>query len=211
MAPLARTYWISPSNSTLPDDQDILTGRLERATRREGLSPSRTIAASKPCRRDRRAGGRCALTLLLMAGRARRRHNEERASGAVDQANAQANTKPLRRVSRPSLPLIGITIFGSGGAEAQTAVTLPSVPATMATDVPQRMADGSLFVPKATQHLLSVRTVLTAKSRAPRTAQLVGTLIADPNSFGRVQTGHAGRIDPPESGLALCWQACREG
>ena len=48
-------------------------------------------------------------------------------------------------------------------AKSQTAITLPSVPATMATDVPQRMADGSLFVPKATQHLLSVRTVMTAR------------------------------------------------
>ena len=28
------------------------------------------------------------------------------------------------------------------------------------------------------------------------------TVIADPNSFGRVQSGHAGRIDPPEGGLA---------
>ena len=87
--------------------------------------------------------------------------------------------------------------------KSQTAITLPSVPATMATDVPQRMADGSLFVPKATQHLLSVRTVMTAESRAPRTVQLVGTLIADPNSFGRVQTGHAGRVEAPERGLAF--------
>ena len=93
----------------------------------------------------------------------------------------------------------------------QTATNLPSVPATMATDVPQRMADGSLFVPKATQHLLSVRTVLTAETKAPRTVQLVGTVIADPNSFGRVQTGHAGRIEAPEGGLAFVGKRVAKG
>jgi hypothetical protein len=67
----------------------------------------------------------------------------------------------------------------------------------------QRMADGSLFVPKATQHLLSVRTVLTAETKAPRTVELSGTIIADPNSFGRVQAGHAGRIEAPDDGLAF--------
>ena len=81
----------------------------------------------------------------------------------------------------------------------------------MATDVPQRMADGSLFVPKATQHLLSVRTVLTAETKAPRTVELVGTVIADPNSFGRVQTGHAGRIEAPEGGLAFVGKRVEKG
>jgi hypothetical protein len=99
--------------------------------------------------------------------------------------------------------LVASTLFLAGQAGAQTKTMLPSVPATMATDVPQRMADGSLFVPKATQHLLAVRTVMTAESRAPRTDQLVGAVIADPNSFGRVQTGHAGRVEPPDAGLPL--------
>jgi multidrug efflux pump subunit AcrA (membrane-fusion protein) len=96
-------------------------------------------------------------------------------------------------------------------ATAQAAINLPSVPATMATDAPQRMADGGLFVPKATQHLLSVRTVLTAETQAPRTLRLVGTVIADPRSFGRVQTGHAGRIEAPEDGLAFVGKRVEKG
>jgi hypothetical protein len=75
----------------------------------------------------------------------------------------------------------------------------------------QRMADGSLFVPKATQHLLSVRTVLTAETKAPRTVELSGTIIADPNSFGRVQAGHAGRIEAPDGGLAFVGKRVRKG
>ena len=73
------------------------------------------------------------------------------------------------------------------------------------------MPDGSLFVPKATQHLLAVRTILTKESQAPRTVQLVGTVIADPNSFGRVQSGHTGRIEAPEGGLAFVGKRAEKG
>jgi len=95
--------------------------------------------------------------------------------------------------------------------KGQEASKLPSVPAMMATDQPQRILDGSLFVPKATQHLLAVRTVLTKESQAPRTVQLVGTVIADPNSFGRVQSGHAGRIEAPPGGLAFVGKRVDKG
>jgi hypothetical protein len=95
--------------------------------------------------------------------------------------------------------------------KAQEIAKEPPVPVTMATDQPQRMLDGTLFVPKATQHLLSVRTILTKESTSPRTVQLVGTVIADPNSFGRVQSGHAGRIDPPAGGLAYVGKRIEKG
>ena len=89
--------------------------------------------------------------------------------------------------------------------------SLPSVPSTMATDQPQRMADGTLFVPKATQHLLSVRTILTAETQAPRTVELVGTVIPDPNRFGRVQPARPGRIEAPEGGLAYVGKQVEKG
>ena len=41
--------------------------------------------------------------------------------------------------------------------------------------------------------------------------QLVGTVIADPNSFGRVQAGHAGRIEAPEGGLAFVGKRVAKG
>ena len=81
----------------------------------------------------------------------------------------------------------------------------------MATDAPQRMADGTLFVPKATQHLLAVRTVIAEESKARRTTQLVGTIIADPNGLARVQTGHAGRVEAPEGGLAFVGKRVEKG
>jgi multidrug resistance efflux pump len=39
----------------------------------------------------------------------------------------------------------------------------------------------------------------------------VGAVIADPNSFGRVQTGHAGRVEPPDAGLAFVGKRVEKG
>lgn len=195
---------------TLPGGQDILTGRLERA---KGsvveLTSSSTLAKNQTLLVGLGAlmmG--VLLTLLVSARLARGRHAQVSEQRPEHQtlSSTETETKVQRLRLGPVVVvavLVASTLFISGQAGSQTKTILPSVPATMATDAPQRMADGSLFVPKATQHLLSVRTVMTAESRAPRTVQLVGTLIADPNSFGRVQTGHAGRVEAPERGLAF--------
>ncbi|MFZ0853196.1 MAG: HlyD family efflux transporter periplasmic adaptor subunit [Hyphomicrobiaceae bacterium] len=195
---------------TLPNGQDILTGRLEAANTTAvvaGQPPSSAPITSQSLLIA--LGGLAAgtlLTLLIGANVRRRRASadEERQDHPTTARRAEAKEKQLLRAPVAIFAaLFAVSLLCKETASAQTAVALPSVPATMATDVPQRMADGSLFVPKATQHLLSVRTVLAGESRAPRTVQLVGTVIADPNSFGRVQTGHAGRIEPANGGLAF--------
>jgi hypothetical protein len=206
---------------TLSDDQDVLTGRLESvstATVPQGLAPSTLLA-----RYETLALGISALmvgallTLLISAGFARRRQASLSLDGqgrdALEPATGeQSKVKRLRRVPLALLTVCaGTGLLASGETRSQTPLNLPSVPATMATDVPQRMADGSLFVPKATQHLLSVRTVITQESRAPRTVQLVGTLIADPNSFSRVQATRPGRIEALEAGLGFVGKRVEKG
>lgn len=52
---------------------------------------------------------------------------------------------------------------------------------------------------------------MTIESRAPRTAELIGTLIADPNSFERVQAARPGRIEAPEGGLAYVGKRVEKG
>ena len=118
---------------------------------------------------------------------------------------------PAAPVDRGPRDLVASALLAPEQAWSQPKANLPSVPATMATDVPQRMADGSLFVPKATQHLLAVRTVLTEETKAPRTAQLIGTIIADPNSFGRVQASRPGRIEAPQAGLGYVGKRVEKG
>ena len=112
------------------------------------------------------------LTLLIgrkLRAAAQARFGEEpREHDPEPQAEAETKVKRLRRAPVALLgALLAAALLLPGKATAQAAINLPSVPATMATDAPQRMADGGLFVPKATQHLLSVRTVLTAETRAP--------------------------------------------
>jgi hypothetical protein len=204
---------------TLPNDEDILTGRLERvtpATVSEGLAPLSLLA-----QRQTLAVGMGALmagvllTLLISGSLARRRTSPtpDEQGGSVEAGkDEQAKVSRLRRVPLGALTLlVASTLLTTSEAKSQTPLILPSVPATMATDAPQRMADGSLFVPKATQHLLSVRTVLTQESRVPRTVQLVGTLIADPNSFSRVQATRPGRIEALEAGLGYVGKRVEKG
>ena len=203
---------------TLPNGQDILTGRLEKATATTGdLLPVPTARPQQILYVG--VGALIAgvlLTLLIGASFARRLQAPSGKELDMDaeggpKTEPSARMKQLRRAPIVILALLEAMSLAPERGSAQTAANLPSVPATMATDVPQRMADGSLFVPKATQHLLSVRTVLTAETQAPRTVQLVGTVIADPNSFGRVQTGHAGRIEAPEGGLAFVGKRVEKG
>jgi hypothetical protein len=205
---------------TLPNDEDILTGRLEKAAAAAVPAAGTSAETSQLQQTLYIAAGALMmgvlLTLLIGGSIARRR--QARATAEV-QLRADAETAPeveaklkqLRRASVTGLALLAATALGAGDSRAQTALNLPSVPATMATDVPQRMVDGSLFVPKATQHLLSIRTVLTAETKAPRTVQLAGTVIADPNSFGRVQSGHSGHIEAPEGGLAFVGKRVKKG
>jgi len=197
---------------TLSDDQDILTGRLETTAL---TAPAQELPSASVAQQRQTlivaAGALMAgvlLTLLIGASFARRRqtpsaHLPQAHHESEPQTEPESKVKPLRRAP---IAVVGAFLatsqFLPGQGRAETPINLPSVPVTMATDAPQRMADGRLFVPKATQHLLSVRTALTAETRAPRTVQLVGTVTADPNGFGRVQPARPGRIEAPETGLA---------
>jgi hypothetical protein len=207
-------------NLTLPNDQDLLTGRLERvsaASVSEGLAPASFLAQNQTLVVG--IGALMAgvlLTLLIGGGLVRRReatpHKGGREPIEVAGPEQKERVKPLRRVPLAVLTaLIASALLASSEGRSETSLNLPSVPATMATDVPQRMADGSLFVPKATQHLLSVRTVVAEERRAPRTVQLVGTLIADPNSFSRVQASRPGRVEAPAGGLGYVGKRVEKG
>lgn len=73
----------------------------------------------------------------------------------------------------------------------------------IATDKPQRLPDGSVFVPKEAQRRLAIRTVLGAEKTVARTVELNGHVVMDPNSGGRVQVMQSGRIEPGPKGLPL--------
>jgi hypothetical protein len=80
-----------------------------------------------------------------------------------------------------------------------------------ASDSPRRLPDGTLFVPKPTQRLLSVRTRRARSEQAARTSTITGRVIADPTAGGIVQAAQAGRIQPPEKGLPVIGQQVVRG
>jgi RND family efflux transporter MFP subunit len=83
--------------------------------------------------------------------------------------------------------------------------------AVITSDAPQRLPDGSVFLPKPTQRLLGVRTLEVQVAEVPRTITLPGRVIADPNRSGVVQSINGGRISASEGGLPRLGQKVRKG
>jgi cobalt-zinc-cadmium efflux system membrane fusion protein len=68
-------------------------------------------------------------------------------------------------------------------------------------DTSQRLPDGGIFVPKAVQRLLVIRTAITKSGEHAKTIELPGRVIPDPNASGYVQSSLAGRLLPPPNGF----------
>lgn len=119
---------------------------------------------------------------------------------------------PLRAVAKTLASVVILLVIASRAAVSPSHAEAPTKPSiTITADLPQRLADGSLFVPKITQRLLSIRTVMAGESTAGSTIELNGQIIADPNGFGRVQATVDGRIDALEGGLVVVGQMVDRG
>ena len=91
----------------------------------------------------------------------------------------------------------------SGGAAKSSPV--------LAFDKPQRLPDGSVFVPKDAQRRLAIRTVVGTEMTVARTVELNGQVIMDPNAGGRVQAIQPGRIEPGPKGLPFAGMKVAKG
>jgi hypothetical protein len=78
-------------------------------------------------------------------------------------------------------------------------------------DVAQLLADGSVFIPKSTQRILAIRTIISEPSVYRRTVELPGRIIPDPNASGFVQTAVGGRLSPPEGGFPRLGERVKKG
>jgi RND family efflux transporter MFP subunit len=79
--------------------------------------------------------------------------------------------------------------------------TPSEAPRFASRDLAQLLPDGSVFVPKATQRILAIRTALTEQGRFRRAIELPGRIIPDPNASGYVQASVGGRLSPPPGGF----------
>jgi len=85
------------------------------------------------------------------------------------------------------------------------------LPAVVVRDQAQRLPDGSLFVPKASQRILALRTDMVGAARHARTVELPGRIIPDPNASGYVQAAISGRLAPPPGGFPRLGTQVRAG
>ncbi|QEL65204.1 efflux transporter, RND family, MFP subunit [Oryzomicrobium terrae] len=84
-------------------------------------------------------------------------------------------------------------------------------PPAVRGDAPQRLPDGSVFLPKPSQRQLGLRTVVAQPSAQPQSVELPGRVVLDPSTGGRVQAMIAGRIEPPAGGLPALGEKVRRG
>ena len=91
-------------------------------------------------------------------------------------------------------------------AAITTVTTAAAMPGT--STAPQRLEDGSLFVPKAAQRQLGLRTRVAVVQELAVTVELAGTVVADARAGGLVQ---AGRVEATGAGLPVLGQTVRKG
>lgn len=80
-----------------------------------------------------------------------------------------------------------------------------------ASDLPRRLPDGSIFLPKPTQRLLAVRTRHAQPQTARRTLRLAGRVVANPNGSAIVQSAVEGRIAPVNGRFPQVGQVVKAG
>jgi len=94
-------------------------------------------------------------------------------------------------------------------AAIATVTTAAAMPGT--STAPQRLEDGSLFIPKAVQRQLGLRTRVAVVQELAVTVELAGTVVADARAGGLVQAGQAGRVEATGAGLPVLGQTVRKG
>jgi len=181
--------WVPPTGSldliftvTADDRTEILSGTLELSAAPNEAARSRWSLLSPASVQG--AGNTLVVALLaFIAG--------------------VAATLLLRRGGKPVvLPVLAGLLLLPGNARAHEGEDHGGAPrAAPATDLAQRLPDGTLFVPKPTQRILAIRTVRPQVSTHRKTLELPGRIIPDPNASGFVQASVSGRLSAPEGGF----------
>lgn len=78
-------------------------------------------------------------------------------------------------------------------------------------NLPQRLPDGVVFLPKSAQRQMAIRTQPLASSDLNRAIELSGQVVINPQRGGRVQAMLAGRVEARDSGLPVLGQAVKRG
>jgi len=85
------------------------------------------------------------------------------------------------------------------------------ISATPSMNGPQRLPDGSVFLPKSAQRQLVIRTIKAEIADLPKSIELNGKVSMDPNAGGKVQAINAGQVEAGPKGLPNLGSAVRKG
>ena len=114
-------------------------------------------------------------------------------------------TNTRRFVAAITLLVVVNSAFAHGDEDHSQDKKAPLIASTATGNpvAPQRLADGSLFVPKPVQRQLGIRTEPARIGNLAATVELNGKVIADPETGGRVQATFAGSIVPGPKGMPV--------
>ena len=73
-------------------------------------------------------------------------------------------------------------------------------------DIPRKLPEGDVFLPKRSQRLLRIRTAVTTETSARPGTELVGAVVADPSFEGRVQAPMDGVVELADGGVSFVGQ-----
>jgi cobalt-zinc-cadmium efflux system membrane fusion protein len=104
-----------------------------------------------------------------------------------------------------SLVMCGAPVLAGAGDDHNDA------PLAMVGNGPKRQPDGSVFLPKSAQRQFALRTSVFEHGELPRSLELSGKVVMDPNAGGKVQAIVAGRVTAGPKGLPLPGQQVRKG
>ena len=90
-------------------------------------------------------------------------------------------------------------------------MTTAAAPQRRTLNSPQRLPDGSVFLPKPAQRQIAVTNRTCRNKGAPRAIELAGKVVMDPNAGGKVQPVQAGRIEAGPRGLPGAGQSVSKG
>jgi hypothetical protein len=106
--------------------------------------------------------------------------------------------------------LMGLVLLATSASGHEAAEE--GAPAIASADpAPHRHPDGSVFLAKAAQQLLGVRTLRAQRTEEALRYETYGRVVTDPNASARVQAARDGRIEAPPGGFLLVGQAVQQG
>jgi hypothetical protein len=196
---LAEGPLVSPGNHALTltvtagNDVDLLSARFEVPSASPGTARSNAAHREWPVWLVALAIGVLG-ALTFLAARLRRGRRSQ----------------PMMAILAP-LSIAAAVVAGAPSSLQANGVHDDAKVAAPVSGGPQRLADGSVFLPKPAQRRFGIRTQVAEKRELPQSVELNGRVVMDPNAGGKVQATQSGRVEAGPRGLPTPGRAVARG